>query len=55
MVIYVPMAILGSYLFGYAGIFVATALATVMTGLVAAYWNRFSVNRAIMAMQPVKK
>lgn len=55
LVVYVPMAMLGSHLFGYAGIFVATALANVMTGLVAAYWNRFSVNRAIITVQPVTK
>jgi putative MATE family efflux protein len=52
LVIYVPMAMLGSHLFGYTGIFAATALANVLTGLAAAYWNRVSVNRAIVGMQP---
>jgi putative MATE family efflux protein len=55
LVIYVPMAMLGSHLFGYIGIFAATALANVLNGLAAAYWNRLSVNRAIMSVQPHAK
>ena len=52
LVIYVPMAMFGSYLFGYPGIFGATALANVLNGVAAAYWNRVSVNRAIRSAQP---
>lgn len=55
LVIYVPMAMLGSYLFGYTGIFGATALANVLNGVAAAYWNRVSVNRAIRSAAPYKR
>lgn len=50
LVIYVPMAMLGSYLFGYPGIFAATALANLLNGVAAALWNRVAVNRAIARM-----
>ena len=37
---YVPLAILGDYLWGYVGIFLATALSNVLLGVLAWYWNR---------------
>lgn len=41
------MAVIGDYLFGYAGIFGATARANVINGLAAVYWNHLSVGNAI--------
>jgi putative MATE family efflux protein len=43
LIIYVPLALLGDYLWGYTGIFVATALTNVVLGAVAWQWNRASV------------
>ena len=46
---YVPLAILGDFLWGYVGIFLATALTNVLLGAVAWYWNRVAVKRGIAA------
>ncbi len=46
---YVPLAILGDYLWGYVGIFLATALSNVLLGILAWYWNRVVVKREIAA------
>ena len=51
IVVYIPMAILGGYLFGYAGIFGATAVANVINGVAAAYWNRITIRNAINELQ----
>ena len=45
LVIIVPLAILGNYLFGYVGIFIATAVTNVVVGLLAWQWNWRVVNR----------
>ncbi|MCY3811327.1 MAG: MATE family efflux transporter [Gammaproteobacteria bacterium] len=45
LVIIVPLAILGNYLFGYVGIFIATAITNVVVGLLAWQWNWRVVNR----------
>ena len=45
LVIIVPLAILGNYLFGYVGIFIATAVTNVLVGLLAWQWNWRVVNR----------
>jgi putative MATE family efflux protein len=39
LLLYIPMALLGSYLFGYVGVFVATAAANVLIGILAWWWN----------------
>ena len=44
--VYVPLALLGDYLFGYIGIFIATAVSNVAVGLVAWNWNASYVRRA---------
>ncbi len=51
IVLYIPLAILGDYLFGYAGIFAATALANVINGVAAAYWNRVSIDSSVKRLQ----
>ena len=51
IVLYVPLAILGDYLYGYAGIFGTTALANVINGLAAAYWNRVSIDNSVQRLQ----
>jgi Na+-driven multidrug efflux pump len=45
LVFYIPLAILGDWLWGYLGIFIATAFTNVSLGIVAWYWNRVSVER----------
>ena len=47
LVFYVPLIILGDYLWGYAGIFVAMAFTNVLLGVGAWYWNRLAVRRGI--------
>lgn len=44
LIIYVPLALLGDHLWGYTGIFAATALTNVALGIVAWHWNRVSVD-----------
>ena len=44
-VIIVPLAILGNHLYGYVGIFIATAVTNVLVGLLAWQWNWRVVNR----------
>ena len=46
-VFYIPLSIAGNALWGYVGIFAATALTNVVVGAVAWYWNRVSVGRAV--------
>ena len=41
-VLYVPLAFLGKALFGLAGIFVATAIANILMGILAFSWNRYT-------------
>ena len=43
--VYVPLAILGSWLWGYVGIFLATAFTNVSLGLTAWQWNRLVVSQ----------
>ena len=43
LIVGVPLAILGDYLWGYTGIFIATAVCNVVVGVVAWWWNRHSV------------
>ena len=46
-VFYIPLVIVGNSLWGYVGIFVATAITNVVMGAVGWQWNRVSVNRAV--------
>ncbi len=46
---YIPLTILGDYLWGYAGVFIATAITNVLLGVAAWYWNRLAVRRGIAA------
>ena len=46
LAIFVPLALLGNYLFGYVGIFAATAATNVLVGALAWHWNRSYVRRA---------
>ena len=47
--LYIPLTILGDYLWGYTGIFIATAATNVLLGAGAWYWNRVAVKRGIAA------
>ncbi|MCY4058679.1 MAG: MATE family efflux transporter, partial [Gammaproteobacteria bacterium] len=44
---YAPLAILGNYLWGFVGIFLATAFSNVVLGVGGWYWNRMAVRRGI--------
>ncbi len=46
-VFYIPLVIVGNSLWGYVGIFVATAITNVVMGAVGWRWNRVSVDRAV--------
>jgi putative MATE family efflux protein len=50
VVVYVPLAIVGDYYWGYIGIFVATATTNVVVGIIAWYWSDRSVRRAVRMM-----
>ena len=39
LVIYIPLALLGDYLWGYLGIFIATAVTNILVGVLAWRWN----------------
>jgi len=43
--LYVPLAIWANWLWGYVGIFLATAFTNVFVGIAAWWWNRLSVER----------
>ena len=52
LVVYVPLALLGDYFFGYIGIFIATALSNVGVGLVAWNWNASYVRQVAKGTPP---
>ncbi len=53
LVVYVPLALLGDYLWGYVGIFLATSASSILMGAVAWYWNRIVIDKAIaISLQP---
>ena len=45
-VVYIPMALVFNYFWGYIGIYIATSVSTVLLGIVAWYWNNQSIERA---------
>ncbi len=45
LIVYIPLALVGSYFFGYVGVFAATAFTNVVVGIVAVMWNRRTLNR----------
>lgn len=51
-VIYIPLALLGDYLWGYVGIFVATSGTTILMGIIAWYWNKVTIDREIRSLSP---
>ena len=51
LALYIPLLILGDYLWGYAGIFLAMAATNVLVGIGGWYWNRLAVRRGIALAQ----
>jgi putative MATE family efflux protein len=47
VIFYIPLAMLGDALWGYQGIFLATAVTNIVVGSAAWYWNKQSVQRAL--------
>lgn len=47
LVVYLPLAVLGDYLWGVVGIFLATSASSILMGTVAWYWNRIVIDKAI--------
>jgi Na+-driven multidrug efflux pump len=50
IVIQIPLALLGNYLFGYAGIFVATAFTISLLGIISWFWLRRELNKGMSRM-----
>ena len=48
LVVYIPLALIGNHLYGYVGIFIATAITNVLVGAIAWQWNRGHVRRAAL-------
>ena len=48
LVVYIPLALIGNYLYGYVGIFIATAITNVLVGAIAWQWNHGHVRRAAL-------
>ena len=46
-VFYIPLLVLGDYLWGYAGVFLAMAFTNLLLGIGAWYWNRLAVRAGI--------
>ena len=46
LIVYVPLALVGSYLYGYVGVFAATALANILVGVFAVYWYQKVMTRS---------
>ncbi len=40
LIVYIPLALIGSHFFGFVGIFAATAITNVVVGILAVLWNR---------------
>ncbi len=51
ILVYVPLAILGDYLWGYTGIFVASVVTGLLLGSVAWYWLNSVIRARIRAEQ----
>jgi putative MATE family efflux protein len=47
VIVYIPLAILAAEYYGYEGVFVVTALVTVVFGLLGRWWNRVTIRRLI--------
>ena len=45
VIVYMPLALVGSYLYGYVGVFAATALANILVGIFAVYWYQKVMTR----------
>ncbi len=54
VVLGIPLAVLGDFLWGYTGIFIATAVTNVALGLLGWHWNRRSVERQASSMVPLE-
>ncbi len=54
LAVYVPLALIGNYLYGYVGIFAATAATNVLVGALAWNWNRRYVRRAAGKLAPAR-
>jgi Na+-driven multidrug efflux pump len=46
-VLYVPLALLGDWLFGYVGIYIATSVTSIIVGVFAYVWLRSVVRSEI--------
>jgi putative MATE family efflux protein len=56
IIVYVPLAMFASAMFGYIGVFGATTVTNVIVGIVALVWNRkvLANERAIVSADPVR-
>ena len=47
VLVYVPLAIAAAHLYGYVGVFVATAAVTILFGLIGRWWNNRTIEQLI--------
>jgi Na+-driven multidrug efflux pump len=52
-VLYVPLALLGDWLFGYIGIYIATSVTSIIVGVLAYVWLRSVVRKEITGRSKV--
>ena len=45
VVVYIPVALVAGHFFGYTGVYVATALVTVLFGILGWRWNAATIDR----------
>ena len=46
-ILYIPLAVVGSHIFGIKGIFSAAAISNIITGILAFFMFRFIFNRMV--------
>jgi putative MATE family efflux protein len=52
LIVYIPLALLGDYLFGYKGVFLAISSSTILLGIVSWLWNRRIIRSEIRKNTP---
>ena len=51
LIIYIPIALIADHLWGYVGIFIATAITNVLLGAISWQWNQISVERQALTFK----
>ena len=51
LIIYIPIALIADHLWGYEGIFIATAITNVLLGTISWQWNQLSVEKQALTFK----